>query len=156
MSKSQVLKLANLRPYQRGITVDFKVLKTEAVRKVQSRHDGSNHRVADILIGDETGVMLLTLWDDDIALIENGKVFQLANGQTGLFQDRLQLSLGRNGKLEPSTTNIPEVNTERNHSTKPHSTPKDQKGRKKPHDRRSPPVRRTRGFKWSRVEQKSD
>ena len=105
-------KLANLQPYQRGITFSFKVVKTEAVRKVQSRNDGSNHRVADVLIGDETGVMLLTLWDDDIAKVEEGKSFRVVGGQSGLFQGRMQVSLGRSGKLEPSEQEISEVNTE--------------------------------------------
>ena len=156
VSTSRSLKLSNLQPYQKGITIDFKIVKTQAVRKVQSRHDGSNHQVADVLIGDETGVMLLTLWDDDIAVVENGKVFRIVGGQTGFFQGRLQLSLGRGGKLELSTTAIPEVNTEHNHSAKTQSSPKDQRGRNKSTDRRNPPIRRTRGFKWSRIERKSD
>ncbi len=156
MSTRQKLKLANLRPSQRGITVDFKVMKTEAVRKVRSRNDGSNHQVADILVGDETGVMLLTLWDDAISAVEDGNVFRLVGGQTSLFQGRMQLSLGRNGKLQTSTTTIPEVKTERNLSSQPHSPPKDSKGRTKQTDRRQSPVRRTRGFKWSRIERNSD
>lgn len=156
MSSTRTSKLAKLQPYQRGITVDFKVVKTEAVRKVQSRNDGSNHRVADVLVGDETGTMLLTLWDGDIALVENGKIFRLVGGQTGLFQGRLQLSLGRNGKLEPSTATIDAVKTERNLSAQVRSSSKDSRGSKKTNGKRDFPVRRTRGFKWSRVERKSE
>jgi replication factor A1 len=156
VSDTRVQKLANLQPYQRGITINFKVIKTEAVRKVQSRSDGSNHRVADVLIGDETGVMLLTLWDDEISTVENGKAFRIVGGQSSLFQGRLQVSLGRSGKLEPSDQSISEVNTERNLSSKPRNPPSDAKGRKRPDSRRDTPVRRTRGFKWSRIERKSE
>ncbi|MFX1301506.1 MAG: hypothetical protein ACFFDE_11300, partial [Promethearchaeota archaeon] len=91
-----------------------------------------------------------------ITVVENEKIFRIVGGQTGLFQGRLQLSLGRGGKLELSTTAIPEVNTERNHSAKTQSSPKDRKGQNKPSDWRNPPIRRTRGFKWSRIERKSD
>ncbi len=156
MSSNRSLKLASLRPYQRGVTIDFKIVKTQAVRTVQSRNDGSNHRVADVLIGDETGTMMLTLWDDDITQVEDGKVFRIVSGQTGLFQGRLQLSLGRTGKLESTTAAISEIKTENNLSLQSQSTPKDTKSRKKPTEKRNPPVKRTKGFKWSRIEQKSD
>ena len=156
MSTRQKLKLANLRPSQRGITIEFKVMKTEAVRKVRSRNDGSSHQVADVLVGDETGVMFLTLWDDAITQVADGSVFRLVGGQTSLFQGRLQLSLGRNGKLQSSTTTIPEVKTERNLSSQSHSSSKDSKGRRTQTDRTRPPVRRTRGFKWTRIERNSD
>jgi replication factor A1 len=156
VSTRQKMKLANLKPFQRGITIDFKVMKTDAVRKVRSRNDGSNHQVADVLVGDETGVMYLTLWDDDISLVDDGDVFRLVGGKTSLFQGRLQLSLGRNGKLQSSTTTIPEIKTERNLSSESHSSSKDNKGRTKQTDRRRPPVRRIRGFKWTRIERNQD
>ncbi|MFW9831272.1 MAG: hypothetical protein ACFFD8_05810 [Candidatus Thorarchaeota archaeon] len=156
MSVDRITKLANLQPYQRGVTVVFQIIKTEAVRKVQSRNDGSNHQVADVLIGDETGTMFLTLWDNDIQRVENGKIIRLIGGQTGLFQGRLQLSLGRDGKLEPSTMSIPEINTDHNISAQRQSASKDSKQRKRPSDSRNPPKRRTRGFKWSRIEKKSE
>ena len=156
MSDTRAQKLANLQPYQRGITINFKIIKTEAVRKVQSRQDGSNHRVADVLIGDETGIMLLTLWDDEISTVENGKAFRIVGGQSNLFQGRLQVSLGRSGKLEPSDQSISEINTERNLSSKPRNPPSGAKGKKRPDSRRDTPVRRTRGYKWSRIERKSE
>lgn len=156
MSRNQTQKLANLRPYQRGITLTFRVIKTEAVRKVQSRQDQSNHQVADVLIGDETGVMLLTLWDDEIAQVESGKVFRIVGGQSGLFQGRLQVSLGRSGKLEPSDQSIDEVNTARNLSAKSRSPAKELKGKKQPGNRSNPPMRRGRGFKWSRIDRESN
>jgi replication factor A1 len=156
VSNNHEQKLANLQPYQRGIAITFKVIKTEAVRKVQSRNDGSNHRVADVRIGDETGVMLLTLWDDEISQVEDGKAFRIVSGQSGLFQGRLQLSLGRSGKLEPSNQTIPKVNTERDLSAKSHSAQRDSKGTKRPENRREPPGRRKRGFMWSRIERKSE
>jgi replication factor A1 len=156
VSETHVVKLANLQPYQRGVTVDFKVIKTQAVRKVKSRRDGSEHQVADVLIGDQTGILLLTLWDNDISSIETGKIFRLVKGQTGLFQGRMQLSLGRDGKLESSPVTIPEVNSERDLSAKSRAPSKDNRGQRGPPERQNPPIRRSRGFKWSRVERKSD
>ena len=57
--------------------------------------------------------MLLTLWDDEISRVEDGKTFRIVGGQSGLFQGRLQVSLGRSGKLEPSDQAIGEIKTEK-------------------------------------------
>jgi replication factor A1 len=156
VSTNTATKLSNLQPYQKGITIVFMVLKTEAIRNVQSRHDGSKHRVADVLIGDETGVLRLTLWDDEISLIEDGKAFRLVGGQSGLFQGQLQVSLGRSGKLEPSDVTITEVNREQNLSLKTRSAPSRPKGNRGSETRQNTPIRRSRGFKWTRVERKSE
>ena len=156
MSEIHVVKLANLQPYQRDVTVDFKVVKTKAVRKVKSRSDGSEHQVADVLIGDQTGILFLTLWDEDIPTVEDGKTFRLVKGQTGLFQGRMQLSLGRDGKLLPSPTPIPEVNDERDLSAKSHTPAKSNRGQRDGAEKQSQPVQRSRGFKWSRIERKSN
>ena len=156
MSETKVVKLANLQPYQRGVTVDFKVLKTKAVRKVKSRRDGSEHQVADVLIGDQTGILLLTLWNDEIAKVEDGKTFRIVKGQTGQFQGRLQLSLGRDGSLVPSPTTISEVNTERELSAKSQAPAKGKKDGRGGPEKQNPPIRRSRGFKWTRIERKSN
>jgi replication factor A1 len=156
VSETKVQKLANLKPYQRGVTVDFKVLKTKAVRKVKSRRDGSDHQVADVLIGDQTGTLFLTLWDEEIPKVEDGKTFRIVKGQTGLFQGRLQLSLGRNGSLAVSPTTISEVNTERELSAKSHASARGKKDGRGGPEKQNPPIRRSRGFKWSRIERKSD
>jgi replication factor A1 len=156
LSASNAQKLSSLQPYQKGITIVFKVLKIEAIRNVQSRHDGAKHRVADVLIGDETGVLRLTLWDDEISQVEDGKAFRIVGGQSGLFQGQLQVSLGRSGKLEPSNQTISEVNTEQNLSLKTRSAPNRSRTNRGPDTRRNPPVRRSRGFKWTRVERKSE
>ena len=156
MSETKVVKLASLQPYQRGVTVDFKVLKTTAVRKVKSRRDGSEHQVADVLIGDQTGILLLTLWNDEIAQVEDGKTFRILKGQTGLFQGRMQLSLGRDGSLVPSPTTISEVNTERELSAKSQASAKGKKDERGGPEKQNPPIRRSRGFKWTRIERKTD
>jgi hypothetical protein len=77
-------------------------------------------------------------------------------GRTGLFQGRMQLSLGRDGKLEPSPVSISEVNKDRDLSAKKQSTSRDSKGRRGSPEKRNPPVHRSRGFKWSRIERKSE
>lgn len=151
MSTLRQTHIADLQPNRRGLVIDFKVLKTEAPRTVTNRSDGSSHRVADVLVGDSTGCVLLTLWDNDITRATVGSVLRMASGQTGFFQGRLRLSLGRGGSLQPSTATISEVNTERNLSVAVHPAQDPSRGRGRRDDDRGPPIRRTKGFKWSRI-----
>jgi len=81
--------------------------------------DGSAHKVCDALVGDETGVVYLTLWDDNIAKVNEGDSIRVENGYVTLFKGNIRLNIGKYGKLdmakEPLTV---EVNTENNVSSK--------------------------------------
>ena len=57
-------QVGNLTPQSRRINVTVKVVSKNPVREVVSRRDGSTHRVTEALVGDETGSILLNLWDD--------------------------------------------------------------------------------------------
>jgi replication factor A1 len=149
-------KIATLQPNRQGLVVEFKLLKIKEVRTVKSRRDGSTHRVADILIGDESGSIILTLWDDEIEKVEEGKVFRLTGGKTTLFQGRLQLGLNPSGKIESSTTQIPTVDTTNNLSKARRTNPRDRRRSDgKSSDQRSQ-IRRTKGFYWTRIKRKSE
>src|SRR5512137_705183 len=81
--------------------------------------DGSPHKVSDALIGDETGVVYLTLWDDNIEKVNDGETVRIENGYVTLFKGNIRLNIGKYGKLEPAQTPLAaEVNTENNVSSK--------------------------------------
>ena len=65
---AESIKVERLDPQSRQINVTVKVVSKSPVRETVSRSDGSAHRVADALVGDETGAIYLTLWDDNIAV----------------------------------------------------------------------------------------
>lgn len=149
-------KIATLQPNRRGLVVEFKLLKIKEVRTVKSRRDGSTHRVADILIGDESGSIILTLWDEAIERIEEGKVFRLMGGKTTLFQGRLQLGLNPSGKIEISTTEIPTVDTTNNLSQAHQANPRGHKRSDRRSSDQRPQIRRTKGFYWTRIKRNSE
>jgi replication factor A1 len=88
------------------------------VRNVTGR-DYSVHRVADALVGDETGCVVLTLWDDNIDKITEEATLQITNGYVNLFRGNMRLNIGRYGSFQLlEETPITEVNTENNLSEK--------------------------------------
>ncbi len=56
-------------------------------------------RVADATLQDETGTTTLTLWGDDIAKYKVGQKIQVTDGWVKDFRGRLQVSMGRSGKV---------------------------------------------------------
>jgi replication factor A1 len=113
------VKIGELKPNSRSVNVVGKVVSKGSVREVSSGRDGSPHRVAEVLLGDETGSIYLTLWDDDIDKVEVGSTVALRNGYVNLFRGHMRLNVGRYGILEVSDTPFEgEVNTENNLSDK--------------------------------------
>ena len=114
MSESKdLIKVEQLRPGSRGVNVVVKVVSKSDTREVSGR--GGTHRVADALVGDETGSVYLTLWDDAIDQIKEEETISITNGYANLFRGNLRLNIGRYGSfkvLEESP--ITEVNTENN------------------------------------------
>jgi len=111
------MKVGELRTYSRRVNLVCKIVEKGEEREVTSRSDGSAHRVAEALIADGTGSVLLTLWDDNIDRFRAGEVIQISNGYVNLFRGSLRLNIGRYGSAEKVDQEI-EVNTENNLSSK--------------------------------------
>ncbi|MFH1545424.1 MAG: hypothetical protein ABIE23_05075 [archaeon] len=111
-------KVAELRPFQKRVELLVKVVEKTEEREVTSRLDNTTHRVSEAVVGDETGTILLTLWDDLIDKIEQDKVYKVTNGYTSLFKNTLRLNIGRYGTIEDSSEEIGEVNSDNNVSEK--------------------------------------
>ena len=112
-------KVGDLNPQSKAVNVTAKVVSKTEVREIPMGRDGSPHKVSDALIGDETGVVYLTLWDDNIEKVNEGDSIRIENGYVTLFKGNIRLNIGKYGKLdmakEPLTV---EVNTENNVSSK--------------------------------------
>ncbi|MHA2378919.1 MAG: single-stranded DNA-binding protein [Candidatus Thorarchaeota archaeon] len=115
--------VSDLKPRMKNLTISFKVLEKGETREVTSRHDGATHRVADTVVGDSTGTVVIPLWDDTIEQIEVGKTYKLENGYTGLFQRHLRLNIGRYGVINDAEEEIEEVDMENDLSALEHERP---------------------------------
>jgi len=112
-------KVGDLTPQSKAVNVTAKVVSKTEIREIPMGRDGSPHKVSDALIGDETGVVYLTLWDDNIEKVNEGDTVRVENGYVTLFKGNIRLNIGKYGKLELATTPLEvEVNTENNVSSK--------------------------------------
>jgi len=109
------VKVSDLSPTSKGVNLKVKVVGKTEPREVVSRKDGSIHRVAEAIVGDETGIILMTLWDTRIDEVEIGDVLEIVNAFVTLYRGSMRLNVGRYGtiiKLEGE--DIEEVNEENN------------------------------------------
>ena len=112
-------KVGDLTPQSKAVNVTAKVVSKTEIREIPMGRDGSPHKVCDALIGDETGVVYLTLWDDNIEKVNEGDSVRIENGYVTLFKGNIRLNIGKYGKLEPAKEPLTvEVNTENNVSSK--------------------------------------
>ena len=117
-SKEQV-KIEKLTPSSREVNTIVKVVSKSEIRNVTSARDYTTRRVQDALVGDDTGCVYLTLWDDNIDKVNDEATLQITNGYVNLFRGNMRLNIGRYGSFEIlEESPITKVNTENNLSDK--------------------------------------
>lgn len=118
-------KVGELNPSSRAVNVLAKVVSKSEVRNIASGRDGAPHKVSDALVGDETGCVYLTLWDDNIEKVNEGDTISVKNGYVNLFRGNMRLNVGRYGTLEMAEHPIEgEVNTANNVSNQVYEQPR--------------------------------
>ena len=94
------IKIEELEIGSRNVDTMVKVIRVSTPKRVTSRRDLSSHRVAEALVGDDTGSVYMTLWDDDIDGIEEHQYLEIKNAYVKIFRGSLRLNLGRYGSYD--------------------------------------------------------
>ena len=114
----------DLRPNLRSINIKIKCSSKNEEKEVTSRKTGETLRVTEALVGDETGSIYLTLWNDDIDKMEIDRVYKLINVYTTVFRGSLRLNIGKYGSFEEiNDEEFKDVNIENNLSDKFYEQP---------------------------------
>jgi replication factor A1 len=112
-----VYQVTDLTMGRSDVTLRGQVLDTEPIRTFD-RDDGTEGRVSNIVLGDETGRLRVTLWDDKADLAEQfepGESVEVVDGYVRERDGDLELHVGRQGTVDridadvdyvPDTTDI--------------------------------------------------
>jgi len=92
-------KIENLRAGMKKVNVVAEVLETAKPSKVHTQFR-DNALVTNAVIGDETGKILLCLWDQQVDAVSTGESIEVSNAHVALFKGERQLRLGKNGKIK--------------------------------------------------------
>jgi len=116
---TEPIKVGDLNSYSRRVYTTVKVISKTEEREVTSRSDMSTHRVTEALVGDETGTIYMTLWDDVIDAIQDDMVLDVKDAYVNLFKGSMRLNLGRYGSYDViDEAPFDDVNLENNLSSK--------------------------------------
>ena len=93
------MKIKELRDKMRNVTVEGKVMEKSDAREVLSRFKDETYKVASAIIGDETGTIKMTLWNEQIDKVNVDNMVKVENGYVSSFKGEIQLNVGKFGKL---------------------------------------------------------
>lgn len=110
-------KVKDLTPQSNRVNVLAKVVSVGEMREVPSRY-GPPRKVSEVVVGDDTATVTMSLWEDQIAIANAGETLAVDNGFITLFRGHMRLNVGKYGKLEKSDKPLDTVNTELDMSAK--------------------------------------
>lgn len=103
-------KVKDLTPQSKQVNVLAKVVGFSEEREITSRF-GEARRLVEATIGDETGTVLLTLWNDQIGQVQKDETILVDNGFVSLVRGHVRLNVGKYGSMTKSDQTIDGVNT---------------------------------------------
>jgi replication factor A1 len=92
-------RIEDLRVGMKKINVAAEVLATAEPSKVHTQFR-DNAVVSNASIGDESGKILLCLWDQQIGSVHVGDYIEVKNAHVAMFKGEKQLRLGKNGSIK--------------------------------------------------------
>jgi biotin carboxyl carrier protein len=110
-------KVSELNPSSRAVNVLAKVMSKSEVRNVAAGRDGEPHKVSDAMVGDETGCIYLTLWDDNIEKVKEGDTVK--SGDVVLILEAMKMA---NEIKSPYSGKVKEVRVTTGQSVAPQDT----------------------------------
>jgi len=92
------MKIIEIKSGQGGINIEADVINKTEIREFNKF--GKPLKVATAIIRDESGEAQLSLWNQETDKINQGDRIKLTNGFAKDYQGKLQLTVGKFGKLE--------------------------------------------------------
>lgn len=102
-------KVRDLTPSSKQVNVHAKVVNVGDAKEVMGKY-GDPRKVAEAVIGDETAIITLSLWNEQIGSIAKDDVVIIDNGYVSLVRGHMRLNVGRYGTMTKSTDPVNEVN----------------------------------------------
>jgi replication factor A1 len=103
-------KIKDLTPSSKQVNIHAKVVNVGEPKEVMGRF-GESKKVAEAVIGDDSAVVTLSLWNEQIGKIKKDDIILVDNGYVSLVRGHMRLNVGRYGNMNPSPNPIDTVNS---------------------------------------------
>ncbi|CAI9092917.1 OLC1v1028285C1 [Oldenlandia corymbosa var. corymbosa] len=91
-------KVEQLRPMATGLNLTVKVVNSKTI--VQRGPQSRQMRLAECLVGDETGMIIFTARNDQVDLMKEGATVILRNAKIDMFKGSMRLAVDKWGRVE--------------------------------------------------------
>jgi ssDNA-binding replication factor A large subunit len=92
------MKISDIAAGMSNVSVEAKVVDISESRDVQTRY--GPRTVADATLEDETGQIIVSLWEKQINSVAVGDRVRVVGAYVTKFRDKLQLNIPKSGRLE--------------------------------------------------------
>ena len=92
--------IKDLQNGMKRVSVEAKVVEKGDPREVKSRFKDETYHIVDAVVADETGSIKLTLWNEQIDMVNVGDNIRIENGYITSFKGEIQLNAGKFGTLK--------------------------------------------------------
>ena len=110
-------KIKDLTPQSKRVDVLAKCLEVSEAKDIPGKF-GNTRKVAEATVADETGAIVLSLWDAQIGSIIKDDVLDIKNGYVSLVRGHMRLNVGKYGQLAKSEKPLDSTSTAPNMSDK--------------------------------------
>jgi hypothetical protein len=117
MNSSSIIPIEDLKPHNKNIHVNFQVIEKISEKKI-NKGPNTTHNVANFKVADETGIVQLAVWNEEINEIDIGQNYVLNDGIVNVFRNQVQLTPGKNGEIKPSDVKFDKLNKKNDISRK--------------------------------------
>ncbi|KAI7747218.1 hypothetical protein M8C21_001496 [Ambrosia artemisiifolia] len=118
LRKPVFIKICDLKPETAGLTLVVKVLSSEIVLQkggvASVSSNVRNVRIAECLVGDETGTIVFTARNHQVDLMKPGTGVIIRNGKIDMFKGSMRLAVDKWGRIEVTDSVTFEVKEDNN------------------------------------------
>ena len=98
------MKVDELTPRTGRVNMPVKVLSLEEPRAMDN-----GTMICEGLVGDETGTVIMSFWNDECEVVSNGMTIDLKDARANLVRGHMRISLGKKGSMKESETSLESI-----------------------------------------------
>ena len=95
------MKVDELTPRTGRVNMPVKVLSLEEPRAMDN-----GTVICEGLVGDETGTVIMSFWNDECETVNNGMTIDLKDARANLVRGHMRISLGKKGSMKEASDSL--------------------------------------------------
>ncbi|MFW9888886.1 MAG: hypothetical protein ACFFER_11930 [Candidatus Thorarchaeota archaeon] len=101
--------IADLTPFTRSVAILLKIVSISQTRQVSSNKTGRRFLIQEVIAGDSTARINMTLWNEDTDSLQEGRTYLLTKGYVREYDECMYLLRSRDGDFKESERHIEDV-----------------------------------------------